>query len=39
MVNAELEAKMKQKAYALKLSNLQITKLRLAEIVPKIMLK
>ena len=39
MVNAELEAKMKQKALALKLSNLQITKLRLAEIVPKIMLK
>ena len=39
MVNAELEAKMKQKALALKLSNLQFTKLRLAEIVPKMMLK
>ena len=39
MVNAELESKMKQKALALKLSNLQITKLRLAEIVPKFMLK
>ena len=39
MVNAELEAKMKQKALALKLSNLQFTKLKLAEIVPKMMLK
>ena len=39
MVNAELEVKMKQKALAVKLSNLQMSKLRLAEIVPKIMLK
>lgn len=35
-VNAELEIKMKQKAYALKLSNLQQNKLRMAEIIPRL---
>ena len=38
-VNAELELKMKQKAVTLKQSQLQRSKLKLAEVIPKVMFK